>query len=96
MEIKDINEFETELFQMSHRPLSVSATQPTSKGQPQMVKCAFDEINDLTSLHMANYLDSYKSASSCSYPTKKHDCMCYFKVFYLKLCMRWDQIHNQG
>jgi len=76
MQIKDINEFEDELTQMSSATLK-----PVPEASLNKIYCAFDEINDLTSLHLSNYMDSYKSSSNCVYPLKKHDCICYFKVF---------------
>lgn len=83
MEIKDINEFEEELKAIK-RPLSeVQQVEATA-----MVRCAFDELNDLTSLHMANYLDASKPPSSCSFPLKKLDATCYYKVRFVLIVLR--------
>ena len=76
MEIKDVNEYEDDVS-LIRNPTPKAAT-VSLKGL--MVLCAFDELNDLTSLHMTNYLDSFKSSSNCMYPLKKHDCSCYYKV----------------
>jgi hypothetical protein len=78
MEIKDVNEFEKEIA-LVKSPL----TKPQHSDSTPMVYCAFDELTDLTSFHMANYLDSSKPPSTCSFPLRKLDTTCYYKVLFV-------------
>lgn len=75
MKIQDTNEFEEEIRVIGSKYLTQVKedveTNPT-------IHCTFEDLSDVTTLHMANYNDSFKSSSRCIYPRKKHECACYF------------------